>query len=132
MRILGWASPSELVRLTGELSAAQALSEARLEAIQDVHMPEIRYLREQLEKKDEQLVNMVQEGYTPQIPVKYEVEVPKLPPEVMKEIDNLAEPRSGHWMELVREAEAELKADDATPEMVAAGIRQGGDFDPYA
>ena len=93
---------------------------------------EVVYLRAEIAKKDDLLVNMVREGYSPQLPPQplEPLEDTGLPKEIMIVIDQLAEPRSGHWMELVREALEELELDH-DPVEIAAGIKRGGVFNPY-
>jgi len=122
----------KLAELEAALAVHRVLSDVRLAQIVQLN-EDVAYLRALIATKDEQLVHMVRDGYTPHVPVPVgPVEETDLPPAVMIEIDKLAEPRSGHWMELVRDAQNLMQRLDADPALVAASIKAGGDFDPYA
>lgn len=107
---------------------ALAASEARESVLRE----QVEFLRSELAKKDEVIQAMVREGYRPDLaPPMPEMEMPNLPGRVMAAIEEIADPGTTLYADLVAQAEMELKDDEMTAEMVADGIRTGGDFNPY-
>lgn len=104
---------------------------AAAEARETVLREQVEFLRSELAKKDEVIQSMVREGYRPDLaPPLPDREDVRLPGEIMAAIEEVADAGSTLYADLVSQAEKELQA-DMTAEMVADGIRTGGNFDPY-
>ena len=114
------------------LSACQgdlAASQARVEVLRE----QVEYLKAQLAQKDGVIQAMVREGYRPDLaPPMPDHEMEDLPAEIMRAIEEIAEPGTGLYHDLMKQAESELQEEDVTTEQVADGILAGGDYNPYA
>lgn len=89
---------------------------------------QVAYLRAEMDKATERLMDLRREGFDPPSPLPPEIQKPEedLPPEVRMAIEMVAEPGDPLWMQEVANARRALEL-NVRAEEVAERIRRGAD-----